>query len=244
MHIVQEPAGTATVVRIAGRIDRSHHAEIRRHLLRCAAEVPAALVVDVRSVQCADPIALAVFVTVAEQLSRWPGVPLRLVCGRDSRAVGADSPLLRFLDVHATTEEALAADPGGSRVVSRVELPNDHSAMRLGRGFVRDTLLVWDLDQVAQDCLLMSAELVQNTIQHTLSAPTIRLEHRRGVLTVAVYDDDPHHPEHVPDPDEDLAGTHGLDLVAFLAAAWGTAPTPGGGKVVWATLRTEPAVSV
>lgn len=244
LRIAQESAGTAVVIRIAGPLDRSHYAEVRRHLLKCATEAPSAIIIDVRSMECADPVALSVFVTVAEQVSKWPSVPLRLVCGRDSRAVTAASPLRRFLDVHATTEEALAADPGGTRVVARIELPNDHSAMRIGRGFIRDTLVVWGLDRIAQDCLLMSAELVQNTIQHTLSAPAVRLEHRRGVLTVAVYDDDPTQPQHAVDPGKGLSGTHGLDLVAFLATAWGSAPTPTGGKVVWATLRTgarEPA---
>jgi len=240
LRITQASVGTAVVVRIAGLLDRAQYVEVRHHLLKCAAKAPTAIVVDVRSMECSDPIALSVFVTVAERVSHWPSVPLRLVCGRDSEAVSADSPLRRFLDVHATTEEALAAEVGRTRVVSRIELPNDHSAMRIGRGFIRDTLGVWGLEQVAQDCLLLAAELVQNTIQHTLSAPAVRLEHRRGVLTIAVYDEDPTQPERLLDSTMGLRGTHGLDLVAFLAAAWGSAGTASGGKVVWATLRTGP----
>ncbi|PWW66939.1 ATP-binding protein [Actinokineospora spheciospongiae] len=239
LELSHRAVGDAIVVAVRGRLDRAQYPRVKGYLLKCAAEAPTALVVELCAVQCADPIALSVFVTVAHQLAHWPGVVLRLVCGADSGAVAADSHLRRFLDVHATTDEALAAVSAPMRRVAGVELPNDHSALRIGRVFIRETLAGWGLDEFLHEGVLLASELVQNTIQHTLSAPAVRLEHRRGVLSVAVYDEDPAHPEPRSVEQARSRALHGLGLVANLAAAWGTSATPSGGKVVWATLRTS-----
>jgi hypothetical protein len=67
---------------------------------------------------------------------------------------------------------------------------------------------------------------------HTHSAPLLRLELHRSVLTVAVSDGDP-----APAVLGDCFQARGLNLVAYFARAWGCMPTSEGGKVVWAVLR-------
>jgi hypothetical protein len=77
--------------------------------------------------------------------------------------------------------------------------------------------------------------LVENTLLHTYHPPSVRVELRREMLTIAVYDDDPA----TAGPLEfghDGPRVHGLSLVQEIARAWGCAPRSSGGKVVWAVL--------
>jgi anti-sigma regulatory factor (Ser/Thr protein kinase) len=104
---------------------------------------------------------------------------------------------------------------------------------RAGRAFVRDCCRRWHVEEPrAGDAVWVANELIENTIRHTPYQPSLRVELREGELTVAVADEDPSPPR----PDPARRPLHGLGAVHKLASAWGTAPTTGGGKVVWAAL--------
>ena len=79
--------------------------------------------------------------------------------------------------------------------------------------------------------------LVENVLVHTQSAPSVRLEMYRDVVTVAVGD-------MCTRPavrHESAGGTprlSGLGVLSTLSRAWGSTPTPDG-KVVWAAIGRE-----
>ncbi|MEV5509945.1 ATP-binding protein [Streptomyces orinoci] len=94
--------------------------------------------------------------------------------------------------------------------------------------------------------LLIVSELVTNAVQHAaLLSPEVAVEVSIGPawIRVAVADDHPCRPRQLA-ADEERIGGRGLLLVqAIVAEAGGACDvecTPGGGKVVWATLPVPP----
>jgi hypothetical protein len=204
-----------------GTLDATSGDTLRDRVLAAAADEPQAVLVDIAELELSGGTAL--FTELADQLARWPGVPLLVVDPR-GRVPGA----------HGTAREAIASvgEPPPRKVAHRV-LPGNREGGRAGRAFVRDCCRRWHIDDDrADDAVWVANELIENTIRHTPYAPEVRMELRRGVLTVAVRDDDPHRP--APDPAQ--WPLHGLGAVDKLATAWGTVPVESGGKVVWAAL--------
>lgn len=229
----------AVVVLPRGRLDLSTSHELRDHLVKVATDHPRAVVVDLSELYVDAPSALTLFAAVHTRLAEWPGVPLLLVAG----AVQTTKMLrlgrtARYVPVHDSVGAAVAAiDEPPPRRVTRLQLPNALTSPRAAREFARSACREWGVGQLADDAALLVGELMSNAVVHTLSAPVVRLELRRGLFSVAVYDDEPGEVS-VRDPGGSVSGIHGLLLVTQLAAAWGCAPTSDGGKVVWATLRT------
>jgi hypothetical protein len=209
-------------------------------MAKAGIEEPRAVIVDVDGLDVPDRSALSVFAAVAERLGQWPGVPVLLASDADEvRDQLAEYRRQRFVPVHRSVAAAAAAieDPP-PRLVQRRELPNSLVSAVLGRQLVRDTCDAWHVsDAWREDAAMIVNELVENTLLHTCCAPTIRLELRRGVFTVAVYDDDPASPGPVEEGAAKRRKGGGLTLVDTLSRVWGCSPTPWGGKVVWAVLR-------
>jgi len=227
--------GTA-VVKPIGLLDVASYADLRDALLKAGVEEPRAVIVDVDALAMPDRTALALFPAVAAQLSEWPGVPVLLaVTVATQWDLLARSRLHRFVSIHPSVSAAVQAiDEPSPRRISRRKLPNSLSSSALARRFVLDVCEEWAV-AAGGDAMMVANELVENTLLHTYHAPTLRLELRCGALSVAVYDDDPApaRPVEPPSPDH-----RGLELVARLSRVWGWSPTPSGGKVVWAVIRT------
>ncbi|WIX91332.1 ATP-binding protein [Amycolatopsis sp. DG1A-15b] len=107
----------------------------------------------------------------------------------------------------------------------------------LARAFLREHLADWGVSDLVYDGTLIVGELVSNAIQHTMSAPDVHLDLRRGLLTIAVADSSPRPAMLVERADLRDPGL-GLRIVAHTAKAWGSSRRWSGGKVVWATLTT------
>jgi anti-sigma regulatory factor (Ser/Thr protein kinase) len=163
-------------------------------------------------------------------------VPILLVAReRALRDALANSAVSRFVPVHDDVEAALTAlrDPPPRRR-TEVELSPVAASSRIARAFVRSTCERWDLADHIQDATEVVTELVENAIVHAGTAMGLRLELRKGRLTVAVRDGSPHEAvlrERIDEP------ARGLHVVAELARVWGCAPDRNGGKVVWAVLN-------
>jgi anti-sigma regulatory factor (Ser/Thr protein kinase) len=223
-----------------GELSLATYGQLRDALLKSALEIPKAVVVDVGSLFVPTDATLAVFSSVWMQVSEWPGVPIVLVASRplDRRRLER-SAITRFVPVHAGIEEALASvgEPAARRR-SVLELPYDPASASLARRFVEMTCARWECTDLLVDAELIANELVENAVRHAGGESRIRLELRRGMLTIAVYDDSPL-PVQLVEPDQAKTGHLGLLLVAQLASAWNCAPTLTGGKVVWAVLRRQ-----
>jgi len=85
----------------------------------------------------------------------------------------------------------------------------------------------------------LADELITNAAVHAQTDLRLRLELGGELLHVAVRDLDRRLPRPLPD-DPQGEGGRGLRLVEQMATTWGAQPHPGGGKVVWCTLRTQP----
>ena len=223
MHNRTEAQDHMAVLAPTGTLDAESEDALRTCLLAAAVGEPRAVLVEIGELELPGPPTL--FSEVALEILRWPGVPLLVVDPHDRLPAGL---------AHRTVADALAAisDPPPRRLARR-DLPNNRMGGRAGRAFVRDCCRRWHVEEPrAGDAVWVANELIENTIRHTPYQPSLRVELRDGELTVAVADEDPT----TPRPDPTLRPLHGLGAVRKLANAWGTAPTPSGGKVVWAAL--------
>lgn len=241
LRLEQAKRDGATVVTPTGLLEVATYGTMRDFLTKVGTDDPRAVIVDLGALEIDSPSALSVFTAAHTRLGQWPGVPLMLADGGvHTRELLATGRTRRYLPVHDTVAEAIDAigEPPPRRV-AHVELVNEMGSARVARGFISEVCAEWGVaGPILYDALLLVNELVTNVVMHTGSAPRIRVELRRGVLSIAVSDDVPGEVV-VRDPGADMHGLGGLLLVAQTAVAWGCVPTSGGGKVVWATLRTR-----
>jgi anti-anti-sigma regulatory factor/anti-sigma regulatory factor (Ser/Thr protein kinase) len=242
------PNGTAIVVTPAGVLDVSTAPKLRDALLKGVADQPSAVIVDLSRLELRQTYTLSVFTVAARRSAEWSGVPLILVAGPDVEArTGLHArAIARFLHVVPSIEAALAAavQPPLRRLI-RLRLPPDPYSARTTRRTVAATCELWGVPQVIQDAVSVASELVANAVVHARTDAVLRLELRRGLLTVAVTDEDPRLPVLGSRVGDELrAGGLGLVIVDALATTWGSTPTSAGGKLVWAVLRTDPGRTV
>ncbi|SES32399.1 ATP-binding protein [Lentzea albida] len=239
LKVRAEERDECTLISVDGVLGRSTYAVLRDYMLKCAVEAPRALVVDLSNVTIATTSALSVFTTVWLRISDWPATPLLVATGSRHVELLRRTAIRRYVGVYGQVGEALAnvERPAPRKRVAR-ELPHDPSSPRAARLFVRQTCAEWELaDLLTNDAVQVASELVQNTVQHTFSEVVrLRLELRRGRLTVAVGDDSSI-PVVLGDPGSPANFGRGLHVVAQLARTWGCViDRPGGRKTVWAVL--------
>jgi anti-anti-sigma factor len=241
LQVAVERPGAAVVVRPTGSLDRESAGRLRDVLLRCVADGPDGIVIDVSGLAVLDESALDVFATVWMRSSDSPGIPLALAGPRPELAgLLHDTGISRLVPVCLDTAAALAtvASPAPRRRL-RVRLSRDASSPARARRVVAQACRDWGLDRFRQrfrdDARLVASELVSNALRHAGGAPELRLEWTGEQLVVAVCDPDPRPPK-VLDPPAAATGGRGMQLVAWIASRWGSAPAAGGGKLVWASL--------
>lgn len=119
-------------------------------------------------------------------------------------------------------------------------LPGIPYSVHMARSYVRATLTVHDLGDLADDAETVTSELVSNAITHA-SAPRFGLEIRRleglGAVAVIVTDPSPKPPVK-RSPGEHIMHGRGLIIVDALSARWGWRPKVPG-KAVYAILTRE-----
>ncbi|MGW5720081.1 ATP-binding protein [Amycolatopsis sp. NPDC003865] len=225
-------AGSAATASVVGVLDRTTYPRLRDSLLELAADAESAVLVDVERLVLRDPALLRVFALVALRIRDWPAVPFALVTGRaDQRAVLAGLRIPVYADVAAA--EAALGRPAARR--ARRVLARSPRTSACAREFARDTCAGWGVPELAEDARLIATELVENTLRHTDSAPRLRLELRRGRLSVEVADESSR--PAVVREGLDLTETGvGLRMVAKVAKTWGSSRRRSGGKTVWAVL--------
>jgi hypothetical protein len=230
--------GGYTYVEIAGLLDDAGYPSLRDDLVKYAAEAPDALVVGVDGLDYTDRRLLSVFSVVAMHVADWPGTRLLLVCGHaEFRKALGRTVTSRIVSVQADITHAERIIEHPKRRRAKLDLPRDAHAAGQAREFTRSVCANWHAGELAVDAALVVTELVENTLRHTTSLPRLRLELRRGQLTVAVTDENPRRPVLLEESENGRLGL-GLRLIAQAARVWGATPTRAGGKVVWAVLAT------
>jgi anti-anti-sigma regulatory factor len=232
--------GDFLVAALTGELGMTDVAPLRTRLLKCLAEQPAALLVDLSALIVTEPLALAVFAAVGRQAARWPGTPVLLCAARPqthARLTGhAFDGLPLFATLDAGRRHASTARYALPTVTD--ELLPISGAARQARNVTTDACLRWDLPELVAPASLIASELISNVVDHAHTMMTLRLSLRRRYLTISVRDGSPEEPVPAgPQPPEGSGG-RGLFLVQMSAHSWGWLPSEGG-KVVWATLLRD-----
>jgi hypothetical protein len=236
---VNVDADDCAVVRPAGPLNASTYTRLRDVLLKCAADVPVAVIVDLRAVKASTVSALTVFSAVWLRTADWPGVPILLFgVPVDGAMQLTASQVPRFVPVFPdldTAKRSLGQSPARRRITTALPTPSSAAARR----YVAATCETWDItDDVADEAAAIAIEFIEDRLVHSTAEPLLRLKLRDGMLTVAVSDVDLATAVPADSPTAGLPAL-GVLLLAHLAVAWGCTPTSGGGQVMWAVLRVD-----
>lgn len=229
------------VASLDGVLDSLTYPHVRDGLVKLALEEPRAVVACLDELSVGSQSLLSVFSSAWMRVNDWPHVPILLVASAtDRRATIEGSAISRFVPVFGTVAEAIqAAKTSAPRRRRKAEFPPVLMCAAAARDFVRDTCRDWRIESLTADAVCLASELTENAIEHARTQLDVRLELRRGVLTVAVRDASPA-PAILRQGRLGEPLGYGLQIVADLATAWGCVPDLRGGKVTWATLTTGP----
>jgi anti-sigma regulatory factor (Ser/Thr protein kinase) len=233
------------VVRPTGRLTARSRLVLHDAVGRALAEQPAAVVVDLVDLVLAAPAAHLAILHLQHAADRDPRVVL-LWCNATGLLVRRLAAIARHLRLFGSladaTAAARAAAAGGTWLHRRLEATPD--AAPLARLLVGDACLRWGVPQLLHRSRAVASELVDNAVEHAGDGGvdvTARLRHPYLVLTVRDGSDRPASilPWSGDGADRLDDRGHGLRLVARTATGWGCALRDGGGKTVWAALRTD-----
>jgi hypothetical protein len=147
----------------------------------------------------------------------------------------------RYVPVYPSEQTALAnlLDHRQSfkrRVVA--ELPAVPASLRTARRLATEVLLEWSLPELVAVATVIVNVFLENVLEHTESAPVLRLESNGTLVTIAVADGSSVLPARHEDAFTSKERVSGLAIVAAVCRAWGNTPTPSG-KTVWAVIGPE-----
>ena len=228
--------GAGLLATVSGRLRLTDAAPLRERMLKCLAEQPEALLLDISGLYVDQPLVLAMFTVVLRQAARWPGTPV-LFCApppetRELMRAGAYHWLPIFDSVEAARGH-LRDHRSVMPVISEDLLPVSGSS-RHARDVATETCLRWDLPDLVAPASLIVTELVANVVDHAHTMMSLQLTLRDRYLNISLRDGATAPP--IPPGPAGGSSGRGLLLVAAVAHAWGWLPTDGG-KVVWASLR-------
>jgi serine phosphatase RsbU (regulator of sigma subunit) len=121
-----------------------------------------------------------------------------------------------------------------------VDLPDGWDAAPLGRRFVEQQVRELGEPSLADDSVLVAAELIANARQHGIPPVRVCVDGGPGWVRVEVLDASPRGPVRLAPSLENMTG-RGLAIVEAVAARWGVRSLAAGGKSVWAELSSAPA---
>jgi anti-anti-sigma regulatory factor len=239
-----------TVVALAGTLTQQSAAQLRQTMLKCLAECPDAIMIDLSGLRVDGDLPLVVFRAVRRHAASWPAIPV-LVCSpppalADQLArVSVDGVLPVFPD----RASGLAVIRSPSIARADRQLTPSVGAPEQARTLMVEICEAWNLPELVDPARLVASELVTNAILHAWGPPQLSAVLRRAYLHLIVRDESPDPPVRRAIPPmagltRTLSGW-GMNLVAVTAHAWGHLANDTG-KAVWAMLRCpqRPSASV
>jgi len=241
MLVTTDRINDMTLLKADGVLDSTTYLSLRDTIIKAALAEPAAVIVDVTDLIVPATSAWAVFTSARWHVGTWPEIPIALVSGSLAvRDALRRNGVTRYVPVYQTVgDAALGTAHHGveGRRRARGALPAEISSLAHSRQLVEGWLSAWHVDELIPVAKIVVTSLVENVLQHTASAPIIRLETDGVTVTVAV-EDESHHLAELAEASDGPHMPSGLRLVAALSRVWGNAPTSSG-KTVWAVLGPE-----
>jgi anti-anti-sigma regulatory factor len=241
LTVSADTAGTVSLLTAVGVLDGSTYRTLRDLVIKAALEEPAAVVVDVDELTVPASSAWSVFTSARWHVSTWPDIPIGLVSTHPGRRATVErNGVARYVPVFATTADAIEALAVGPRVRKRVhtELPASLASLRWAREFVSEWMAEWGYPELIPTGTIVASVLVENVLQHTTSAPVVRMETERDGVTISVQDNSPTPAARHEDSHRGGQRICGLAIISAVCRAWGSTPTPSG-KTVWAVVGAE-----
>jgi hypothetical protein len=242
LNVTANAAGELTVLRANGILDGSSYIVLRDKIIDAALQEPSAVLIDVTDLAVPADSAWSVFSSALWLVSRWPRIPVALICEHtDTRDGLARSGVPRRVPVYPSIDSALGGLPSGSakpmRHRARADLPPSLGSLGRSRELVAGWLMAWSQPKFIPVTKIVATTLVENVLQHTDSRPCVRLESDGVVVAVAV-EDSSRAPAALREDVTETGAPSGLRIMAAVCRMWGQAPTPGG-KTVWAVMGRE-----
>jgi hypothetical protein len=228
------------VARLSGALGRPEAVQVRIHLLKCLAEQPNALLVDLAGLVVTDAVSLSVFSAVVRQAVRWPGTPVLLCAPKAETELMLAAAVYRRLLVFpslAVARTYLAGNPYALPSIAEDLLPTSGAA-RQSRNMATEACLLWDLPDLVGPASLICSELVSNAVDHAGTMMTLRLSLGRRFFFMALRDGSTAEPV-AASPAAAAERGRGLQIIAATAHSWGSVPAHDG-KVVWSSLAVGP----
>ncbi len=231
----------ATLLTVDGVLDSSTYRSLRDEIIKAALDEPTAVLVEISDLEVPVESALAVFTSARWHVGNWPEVPIILICRKPAgRSAIARNGVARYVPVHASVDAALNALSTYAqrhRRRARANLTAIPSSVRRSRELVDQWLTAWSTPELIAVSKVIVTSLVENVLEHTESAPSVRLEANGDTVTVAV-EDGSRTPPTLSETRLAADVPTGLKIVDALSRVWGNAPTPTG-KTVWAVIGPE-----
>ena len=244
LNTLSTTVSDAILLTLSGTLDSSTYLPIRDTIVKAALDSPSAVIADVTELEAPAESALAVFTSARWHISRWPDVPLLLVCRHeDGRDALRRNGITRYVPVHTTVDDAVDALPGHRRSIRRrvrAELTADSSSTALARDLVCDWLTQWSQEDVIPIAKVVVTVFVDNALAHAPGAPSLLLESRGDEVTIAV-EDHSRAPAHFAEGPPGSRQLSSLKIVDVLCRAWGSSTIPTG-KAVWGVIAADTAL--
>jgi hypothetical protein len=242
LNVTANAAGELLVLRAGGVLDSSSYIALRDKIIDAALHEPSAVVVDVTDLVVPADSAWLVFSSARWLVSRWPRIPIALVCEHtETRDALTRSGVPRRVPVYPSIDSAVGCLPSGSanpmRHRARADLAARVQSLRRSRELVAGWLTAWSRAEFIPVTNIVATTLVENVLQHTDSRPCVRLESDDVVVAVAV-EDSSHAAAALREDATETGAPSGLRIMAAVCRMWGQAPTPAG-KTVWAVIGRE-----
>jgi hypothetical protein len=243
LNVRQAARDGATVLLADGVLDSTTYLQLRDTIIKAALDEPLAVVVNTSALRVPAASAYAVLTSARWQVSRWPDVPVLVVCGHaPGRAALRRQGIDRWVPVHESLDSAvaglgdLAHRMRRMRRRRRAELHTGAASARYARELVTEWLWDWGQGDKIPTAKVVTTELVMNVFAHTDSVPMLSVESRDDSITITVSDRSSTAPARIERDPDDIRMS-GLQMVAALSDAWGWAPSIDG-KTVWATITS------
>jgi anti-sigma regulatory factor (Ser/Thr protein kinase) len=240
-----DPSADVITVKLRGVLSLLSASSVRIALLKAFARYPEAVIIDLTHLEVKNRCLLTVF-PAAMCTHGNPPVALLLYGAGAHLSALMTGGVLGDVPVFATRALALTALAKAPPVTTRrlqASLAPTSRSVAVARHLIAEVCRSWHLDHLTGPATLITSELVSNAIQHAGTDLRLTGAHRGDFLHLGVRDGSRHLPRMTR---ADISGQgplaergRGLFLVDVYATAWGSDPC-GGGKVVWATLRSTP----